>query len=46
MHEHTPIPLPQQQLLTEDPCTEVGRHGAGSVLDVERHCDHAMYHMV
>ncbi len=35
MHEHTTIPLPHQQLLTEDPLTEVVRQGAGSVLDVE-----------
>jgi hypothetical protein len=31
--------LPQQQLLTEDPCTEVVRQGAGRVLDVEMNCD-------
>lgn len=35
MHEHTMIPLPHQQPLTEDPLTEVVRQGAGSVLDVE-----------
>ena len=35
MHEHTTIPLPHPQLLTEDPFTEVVRQGAGSVLDVE-----------
>jgi len=35
MHEHTTIPCPHQQLLTEDPLTAVVRQGAGSVLDVE-----------
>jgi hypothetical protein len=35
MHEDTTIPFPLQQLLTEDPFTEVVRQGAGSVLDVE-----------
>jgi hypothetical protein len=35
MHEHTTIPFPHQQLLTEDPLTEVVCQGAGSVLDVE-----------
>jgi hypothetical protein len=35
MHEHTTIPFPHPQRLTEDPCTEVVRQGAGSVLDVE-----------
>jgi hypothetical protein len=42
MHEHTTIPSPHQQLLTEDPFTEVVRQGAGSVLDVERHCDRSI----
>ena len=41
MHEHTTIPFPHQQLLTEDPLTEVVRQGAGSVLDVERIEGHA-----
>jgi hypothetical protein len=36
MHEHTTIPLPYQQLFTEDSLTEVVGQGAGSVLDVER----------
>ena len=46
MHEHTTIPFPHQQLLTEDPLTEVVRQGAGSVLDVEMHCDRSMYHIL
>jgi hypothetical protein len=46
MHEHTTIPSPHQQLLTEDSFTEVVRQGAGSVLDVEMHGDRAMYHML
>ena len=46
MHEHTTIPLPHPQRLTEAPCTEIVRQGAGSVRDVARHCDRAMYHMV
>ena len=35
MHEHTTIPFPHQQLLTENPFPEVVRQGAGRVLDVE-----------
>jgi hypothetical protein len=46
VHEHTTIPFPQQQLLTADPFTEVVRHGAGSVLEVEMHGDRSMYHML
>ena len=42
MHEHTTIPFPHQQLLTEDPLTEVVRQGAGSVLDVEMNGDRSM----
>ena len=42
MHEHTTIPCPHQQLLTEDPLTEVVRQGAGRVLDVEMNCDRAI----
>jgi len=37
MHEHTTIPFPHQQLLPEDPLTEVVYQGAGSVRDVEMH---------
>jgi hypothetical protein len=32
MHEHTTIPCPHQQLLTEGSFTEVVRQGAGRVL--------------
>jgi hypothetical protein len=46
MREHTTIPLPHPQLLTEDPFTEIVRQGAGSVLDVAMHRDRAMYHML
>ena len=46
MYEHTTIPLPQQQLLTEKPFTGVVRHGAGSVLNVAMHGDRSMYHML
>ena len=46
MHEHTTIPLPHQELLTEAPLPEVVRQEAGRALDVERNCDRAMYHIV
>jgi hypothetical protein len=35
MHEHTTIPFPHPQLLTEDPFAEIVRQGACSVLDTE-----------
>jgi hypothetical protein len=43
MHEHTMIPCPHQQRLTEAPCTEIVRQEAGRVLDVAMHGDRAMY---
>ena len=46
MHEHTTIPCPHQQRLTEAPCTEIVRQEAGRVLDVAMHGDRAMYHML
>ena len=46
MHEHTTIPCPHQQHLTEAPCTEIVRQEAGRVLDVAMHGDRAMYHML
>jgi len=42
MHEHTTIPLPHPQRLTEDPCTEIVCQDAGSVRDVAMHGDRAI----
>ena len=46
MHEHTTIPLPHPQLITEDPFTEVVRQGAQRLLaqaiEAEGDCSEAL----
>ena len=43
MHEHTTIPFPHPQLITEDPLTEVVRQGAQRLLAQAMEAEVAMF---